>query len=366
MLHACRRPIAWFESQHNERKVSKDQCLWLGGKYDRQQTLVIRIAATTLASDSAITIARFRPSKRRISGNSSPGEQSTRARPGHIWLWMQHVTPKTPLAYESDVSVCALLGQRSWKNGNIILVESDCTCPARPWIQVGVIQTCFRSSSGKPTGRKWGSQTFREGVRNEFWNLLFKWFCIAFKSKKGTWKLPKGTLQKAPVEKKILVKFQWNSSKILVKFRKFKGNSSKSQERPLGRCLLELLEVPEPIRDSFLESSRTSFSSAWFARATPVVMLLFGHSKRFTSALILVFAKNGGQKVFWAPGMQRKVDAHGQVCPVCATWNYPTAKGLIIWVHVHVWLPGFWAGMQAEALSRHCPSLLKGIDPYSK
>ena len=32
-------------------------------RYDRQRTLVIRIAAITLASDSAITIARFRPSK---------------------------------------------------------------------------------------------------------------------------------------------------------------------------------------------------------------------------------------------------------------------------------------------------------------
>ena len=32
-------------------------------RYHRQQTLTIRIAAITLASDSAITIARFRPSK---------------------------------------------------------------------------------------------------------------------------------------------------------------------------------------------------------------------------------------------------------------------------------------------------------------
>ena len=35
----------------------------LGGRYDRQRTLAIRIAAITLASDSAITIARFRSSK---------------------------------------------------------------------------------------------------------------------------------------------------------------------------------------------------------------------------------------------------------------------------------------------------------------
>ena len=33
------------------------------GRYDRQRTLVIRIAAITLASDSAITLARFRPAK---------------------------------------------------------------------------------------------------------------------------------------------------------------------------------------------------------------------------------------------------------------------------------------------------------------
>ena len=35
--------------------------LW--GGYDRQRTLAIRIAAITLASDSARTTARFRPSK---------------------------------------------------------------------------------------------------------------------------------------------------------------------------------------------------------------------------------------------------------------------------------------------------------------
>ena len=34
-------------------------------RYDRQRTLAIRIAAITLASDSAITLAQFRPSKLR-------------------------------------------------------------------------------------------------------------------------------------------------------------------------------------------------------------------------------------------------------------------------------------------------------------
>ena len=36
---------------------------FLGELYDRQRMLALRIAAKTLASDSAITIARFRPSK---------------------------------------------------------------------------------------------------------------------------------------------------------------------------------------------------------------------------------------------------------------------------------------------------------------
>ena len=56
-------PIARFESQHHERRVCEDWPLWFGGRYDRQRTLATRIAAITLASDSAIAIARFRPSK---------------------------------------------------------------------------------------------------------------------------------------------------------------------------------------------------------------------------------------------------------------------------------------------------------------
>ena len=62
MLHES-TPIARFESQHNKRGVYEDNFLCFGGGYDRQRTLVIPIAALTLASDSAITIARFRPSK---------------------------------------------------------------------------------------------------------------------------------------------------------------------------------------------------------------------------------------------------------------------------------------------------------------
>ena len=55
-----RTPIARFESQCNERRTKF--CVFRG-RCDRQRTLVIRIAAITLASDSAITLARFLPSK---------------------------------------------------------------------------------------------------------------------------------------------------------------------------------------------------------------------------------------------------------------------------------------------------------------
>ena len=62
ILHQ-RTPIARFESQRNERRVYEGQTVFFSGRYDRQRTLVIRIAAIILASDSAITLARFRPSK---------------------------------------------------------------------------------------------------------------------------------------------------------------------------------------------------------------------------------------------------------------------------------------------------------------
>ena len=53
MWHECTA----FESQHNESRVYEDYFLCFGGSYDCQRTLVIRIAAITLASDSAITIS---------------------------------------------------------------------------------------------------------------------------------------------------------------------------------------------------------------------------------------------------------------------------------------------------------------------
>ena len=46
----------------NARSTRTKLCV-LKGRYDHQQTLVIPIAAITLASDSAISLARFCPSK---------------------------------------------------------------------------------------------------------------------------------------------------------------------------------------------------------------------------------------------------------------------------------------------------------------
>ena len=63
MLHE-RPPIARFELQRNERRVSENQFCSLGGDMGPQRTLVTQIAAITLASDSVMTVAQFRPSKK--------------------------------------------------------------------------------------------------------------------------------------------------------------------------------------------------------------------------------------------------------------------------------------------------------------
>ena len=69
-----RTAIARFESPV-QRTVYQDQILCFRGRYDRQRTLVIRIAAMTLASDSAITLARFCPSKdATCSTNDAPDD----------------------------------------------------------------------------------------------------------------------------------------------------------------------------------------------------------------------------------------------------------------------------------------------------
>ena len=66
-----------FESQRNERRVCEDSFLCFRGRYDRQRTLAIRIAAITLASDSALTITRFRPSKGLANGGLSSAPRMT-------------------------------------------------------------------------------------------------------------------------------------------------------------------------------------------------------------------------------------------------------------------------------------------------
>ena len=78
-----RTPVARFESQRNERNVCEEQSLWFGGRYNRQPTLAIRIAAIPLAGDSAITIARFRPSK--VGGQSVGSMQDKRSDPDALF-----------------------------------------------------------------------------------------------------------------------------------------------------------------------------------------------------------------------------------------------------------------------------------------
>ena len=113
ILHQ-RTPIARFESQRNERRVYEDQILcFFGGRYDHQRTLVIRIAAISLASDSSTTIARFRSSKTPTLGTPLP-----LAGPGKpTWkVWKN---------YKMDLSTPHMTGQRL-----------HCTMemtPALPW-----------------------------------------------------------------------------------------------------------------------------------------------------------------------------------------------------------------------------------------
>ena len=71
MLHERTPPIAWSKSQHNEHRAYEDHFLWFWGRYDCKRTLLIRIAAITLAGDSAITVVRFCPSELLPSSTSS-------------------------------------------------------------------------------------------------------------------------------------------------------------------------------------------------------------------------------------------------------------------------------------------------------
>ena len=56
-------PATPFAKSRRTQGLEAPRCLCFRERYDCRRTLAIRIAAITLASDSAITIARFRPSK---------------------------------------------------------------------------------------------------------------------------------------------------------------------------------------------------------------------------------------------------------------------------------------------------------------
>ena len=56
-------PIVRFELLRNEHKLCEHFCGWGGGGDDLQRALVIQTRTTSLASDSALTIAQFCPSK---------------------------------------------------------------------------------------------------------------------------------------------------------------------------------------------------------------------------------------------------------------------------------------------------------------
>ena len=56
-LRHCSRPVSERMGAYDDR------FLCFGGRHGCQRTLVIQIAVKTLASDSALTIARFRSSK---------------------------------------------------------------------------------------------------------------------------------------------------------------------------------------------------------------------------------------------------------------------------------------------------------------
>ena len=61
LFHGERQSRDWNRAQRTHCLEGPTSVF--GGRYDCQRTLVIRIAAKTLASDSAITLARFRPSE---------------------------------------------------------------------------------------------------------------------------------------------------------------------------------------------------------------------------------------------------------------------------------------------------------------
>ena len=75
------RAIQNAAQQTNAGSMRTSFCVF-GGRYDHQRTLVIRIAARTLPSDSAIAIVRFCPSKEPNRSEEGSEEESRRRREG--------------------------------------------------------------------------------------------------------------------------------------------------------------------------------------------------------------------------------------------------------------------------------------------
>ena len=88
-------PIARFESQRNERRPYEDQILCFRGRYERQRTLAIRIAAITLASWGSPKQPMKRQQPRNydfwmfqfnlLGSQGGNSREMTTSPPGHYW-----------------------------------------------------------------------------------------------------------------------------------------------------------------------------------------------------------------------------------------------------------------------------------------
>ena len=119
-------PIARFEWQHSERRVCEDQllCFFLG-RHDRQRTLAIQITAITRGSDSAIIIARFRPSKKNCSVHS--GFRITIRVPIKIWQSSRDGRPKSPIVCVLCICVCKCYLRQILVGTLIAMRNPECT-----------------------------------------------------------------------------------------------------------------------------------------------------------------------------------------------------------------------------------------------
>ena len=91
-------PIAQFEPRHLRTRKVYEESHWglflgFGGRCDCQRTLVIRIAAKALASDSAITIAQCHPSVSNKSLNNKHTNQIFMGLPGIFLRFYWCVSP---------------------------------------------------------------------------------------------------------------------------------------------------------------------------------------------------------------------------------------------------------------------------------